>query len=158
MSSAQGRAAPKENRELIAKELDKTLIVEAAAGTGKTTELVGRIVALIQNKRASVDQIVAVTFSEKAAGELKLRLREELERSRAKAAPHSEASELLDDAVHDFEEAHISTIHTFCADLLRERPVEARVDPAFAVLTDTQAAALFNHVFSSWLQQPLGNQ
>ena len=76
-----------ENRELIATELDKTLIVEAAAGTGKTTELVGRIVALIENKRATIGQIVAVTFSEKAAGELKLRLREDLERSRAKAAP-----------------------------------------------------------------------
>ena len=108
-----------ENRELIATELDKTLIVEAAAGTGKTTELVGRIVALIQNQRATIGQIVAVTFSEKAAGELKLRLREELERSRAKAEPGSAASALLDDAVHDFEEAHISTIHTFCADLLR---------------------------------------
>ena len=61
----------------------QTLIVEAAAGTGKTTELVGRIVALIEQQRAAIGQIVAVTFSEKAAGELKLRLREELERARA---------------------------------------------------------------------------
>src|SRR5918996_1591904 len=103
MSSAQGsgatatrRANNVENRELIARELDKTLIVEAAAGTGKTTELVARIVALIQNQRASIDQIVAVTFSEKAAGELKLRLREELERARSKAEPASAASGLLD--------------------------------------------------------------
>src|SRR5262245_44432736 len=114
MSVAQGRAR-KENRELIARELDATLIVEAAAGTGKTTELVGRIVALIQNERASIGQIVAVTFSEKAAGELKLRLREELERARASTDAHSAASRRLDAAVHDFEEAHISTIHTFCA-------------------------------------------
>jgi len=155
-TSRRGRRIA-ENRELIATELDKTLIVEAAAGTGKTTELVGRIVALIQNERATIGQIVAVTFSEKAAGELKLRLREELERSRAKAAPNSEASALLDDAVHDFEEAHISTIHTFCADLLRERPVEARVDPAFAVLTDTQADRLFDEVFSSWLHEQLAH-
>ena len=155
-TSRRGRRIA-ENRELIATELDKTLIVEAAAGTGKTTELVGRIVALIQNERATIGQIVAVTFSEKAAGELKLRLREELERSRAKAAPNSVASALLDDAVHDFEEAHISTIHTFCADLLRERPVEARVDPAFAVLTDTQADRLFDEVFSSWLHEQLAH-
>jgi ATP-dependent exoDNAse (exonuclease V) beta subunit len=157
MSSAQGRAAQKENRELIATELDKTLVVEAAAGTGKTTELVGRIVALIQNQRADIGHIVAVTFSEKAAGELKLRLREELERSRSKAAPHSAEGALLDAAVHDFEEAHISTIHTFCADLLRERPVEARVDPAFAVLTDMQADGLFDEVFSSWLHEQLAH-
>ena len=65
----------KENREAIARDLDQTLIVEAAAGTGKTTELVGRIVALIEHQRATIGQIVAVTFSEKAAGELKLRLR-----------------------------------------------------------------------------------
>ena len=146
-----------ENRGKIATELDQTLIVEAAAGTGKTTELVGRIVALIQNHRATIGQIVAVTFSEKAAGELKLRLREKLEQSRATAAPHSAASALIDDAVHDFEEAHISTIHTFCADLLRERPVEARVDPAFAVLTDTQADGLFDEVFASWLHEQLAH-
>ena len=144
-----------ENRHLIKNELDKTLIVEAAAGTGKTTELVGRIVALIEHQRASIGQIVAVTFSEKAAGELKLRLREELEVARAKAAD-ANASRLLDAAVHDFEEAHISTIHTFCADLLRERPVEARVDPAFAVLTDTQADRLFDEVFGAWLHEQLG--
>ena len=146
-----------ENRGTIATELDQTLIVEAAAGTGKTTELVGRIVALIRNHRATIGQIVAVTFSEKAAGELKLRLREKLEQSRANAAPDSAASALIDDAVHDFEEAHISTIHTFCADLLRERPVEARVDPAFAVLTDTQADGLFDEVFASWLHEQLAH-
>lgn len=155
MSPTSRRARPAENRELITRELDKTLIVEAAAGTGKTTELVGRIVALIERERASIGQIVAVTFSEKAAGELKLRLREELERARARANS-PEASRLLDAAVHDFEEAHISTIHTFCADLLRERPVEARVDPSFAVLTDTQADSLFNEVFTAWLHEQLG--
>jgi ATP-dependent exoDNAse (exonuclease V) beta subunit len=157
MSPAPKRTRVVENRELIARELDKTLIVEAAAGTGKTTELVGRIVALIQGERATVGEIVAVTFSEKAAGELKLRLREELERARSNADPKSDASRLLDAAVHDFEEAHISTIHTFCADLLRERPVEARVDPAFNVLTDAQADRLFDEVFTSWLHEQLGN-
>jgi ATP-dependent exoDNAse (exonuclease V) beta subunit len=148
---------PADNRALIATELDKTLIVEAAAGTGKTTELVRRIVALIAHERATIDQIVAVTFSEKAAGELKLRLREELERAREIAASDSEAGRLLDAAVHDFEEAQVSTIHGFCAELLRERPVEARVDPAFAVLTDTQAERLFEEAFSSWLHAQLGN-
>src|SRR5688572_19091402 len=134
--SARGKQAT-ENRDLISTALDTTLIVEAAAGTGKTTELVKRIVAVIAHQRATIDQIVAVTFSEKAAGELKLRLREELERARERQVPGSEAARLLDDAVHDFEEAHVSTIHGFCAELLRERPVEARVDPSFAVLTDT---------------------
>jgi ATP-dependent helicase/nuclease subunit A len=154
--SAQGKEL-KENRDLIGTELDRTLIVEAAAGTGKTTELVKRIVAVIAHKRATIDQIVAVTFSEKAAGELKLRLRVELERAREGQTPGSEAARLLDDAVHDFEESHVSTIHGFCAELLRERPVEARVDPAFAVLTDTQAARIFSEAFTSWLHAQLAN-
>jgi ATP-dependent helicase/nuclease subunit A len=153
--SAAGRRAIRENRQAIATELDKTLIVEAAAGTGKTTELVGRIVALIEHQRATIGQIVAVTFSEKAAGELKLRLREELERARARTAPASEAGQRLDAAVHDFEEAHVTTIHGFCAELLRERPVEARVDPAFTVLADTQADRLFEEAFATWLHEQL---
>src|SRR5688500_1393262 len=146
-----------ENRDLICTELDRTLIVEAGAGTGKTRELVKRIVVLIEHQRATIDQIVAVTFSEKAAGELKLRLREELERAREVRPAGSDAAKLLDAAVHDFEEAHVSTIHGFCAELLRERPVEARVDPAFVVLTDSQAARLFEEAFASWLHSQLAN-
>ena len=67
-----------DSRALISTALDDTMIVEAAAGTGKTTELVRRIVRLIETSRARIGEIVAVTFSEKAAGELKLRVREEL--------------------------------------------------------------------------------
>jgi ATP-dependent exoDNAse (exonuclease V) beta subunit len=153
----KGRRATKENRHAISSELDQTLIVEAAAGTGKTTELVGRIVALLEHERATIGQIVAVTFSEKAAGELKLRLREELERARARTTPGSDAALRLDAAVHDFEEAHVTTIHGFCAELLRERPVEARVDPAFTVLADGQAEQLFEEAFSGWLHEQLGH-
>jgi len=55
-------------RTAIAEDLDATLVVEAAAGTGKTTELVNRIVRILASGRAKVDGIVAVTFTEKAAG------------------------------------------------------------------------------------------
>jgi len=146
---------PLENREAIANDLGRTLVVEAAAGTGKTTELVGRIVRLIEGSVATIDQIVAVTFSEKAAGELKLRLREELERARGRHTAGTPQAARLAQAVYDFEEAHVSTIHGFCADLLRERPVESRVDPAFTVLTETQAARLFNEAFDAWLHAQL---
>ena len=57
-------------------------MVEAAAGTGKTTELVRRIIALIKSGRARLDRIVAVTFTDAAAGELKLRLRTAIEQER----------------------------------------------------------------------------
>ncbi|MBP7776374.1 MAG: UvrD-helicase domain-containing protein [Acidobacteria bacterium] len=141
------------DRALIADALDATLVVEAAAGTGKTTELVKRIVRLVETGRATIDQIVAVTFSEKAAGELKLRLREQLEH--ALGAAGGEAAMRLAHAVQRFEEAHVSTIHGFCADLLRERPVEARIDPSFAVLTEGQASRLFDEAFADWLQREL---
>ncbi|MCC7126244.1 MAG: UvrD-helicase domain-containing protein, partial [Acidobacteria bacterium] len=145
-----------DDRHLISEALDATLVVEAAAGTGKTTELVKRVVRLIETGRAErIDQIVAVTFSEKAAGELKLRLREELERARLRAVAASDEARRLERAVQRFEEAHVSTIHGFCADLLRERPVEAAVDPAFTVLTEGQAERLFGEAFADWIQRHL---
>jgi ATP-dependent helicase/nuclease subunit A len=144
-------------RHLIATALDETLIVEAAAGTGKTTELVGRIVRIIAEGRAEVGEIVAVTFTEKAAGELKLRLRERLDRERTEAAQDPERRGRLDRALTQLEEAHVSTIHGFCADLLRERPVEAGVDPLFEVLTEPASARLFDNAFGRWLQDQLAS-
>jgi ATP-dependent exoDNAse (exonuclease V) beta subunit len=146
-----------DSRALISTALDDTMIVEAAAGTGKTTELVGRIVRLIETERARIGEIVAVTFSEKAAGELKLRLREELERARARHTDDAPESARLIQAVHDFEDAHVNTIHGFCAELLRDRPVEACVDPAFMVLTESQADAIFGEAFTGWLQEALAH-
>lgn len=136
-------------RERIRTSLDETLVVEAAAGTGKTTELVLRIVRVLASGAASVQEIVAVTFTEKAAGELRLRLREQIEVARTRANDPVEAAR-LDDAVQALEDARISTIHGFCADLLRERPVEAGVDPLFRVLTEGQADRLFDQAFDDW--------
>ena len=143
-----------EARCLIRDAVDDTLVVEAAAGTGKTTELVRRILRVIATGRADVHGIVAVTFTEKAAGELKLRLRQGLEEERGRGAD-PEAAARLDGAVQSLEEAHVSTIHGFCADLLRERPVEAGIDPLFRVLTQGQAERLFNAAFTAWLQAQL---
>ena len=136
------KLADQRDRDAIETALDDTLIVEAAAGTGKTTELVRRIIKIIETGRAEVGEIVAVTFTEKAAGELKLRLREAIEEARRNAAPASSERALLDEGLAHLEEAQISTIHGFCADVLRERPVEARVDPLFTVLTEGQAERL----------------
>jgi ATP-dependent exoDNAse (exonuclease V) beta subunit len=140
-------------RTAIASDLDRTLVVEAAAGTGKTTELVKRIVRILATRRARVDGVVAVTFTEKAAGELKLRLREALDVARNEAP--DEERQALNGALQSLEEAHVSTIHGFCAELLRERPVEARVDPLFSVLTESQAERLFAQAFGAWIQEQL---
>ena len=146
-------------RDLIANALDTTLIVEAAAGTGKTTALVGRIVRIIAEGKADVGGIVAVTFTEKAAGELKLRLREKLDSARVAIGHDDQARARLDRALTQLEEAHVGTIHAFCADLLRERPVEAGVDPLFEVLTEPASARLFDEASGagcrrSWRSRP----
>ncbi len=157
------RLVDQDARDRIQKSLDETLIVEAAAGTGKTTELVTRIVAMLASGRARVDGLAAVTFTEKAAGELKLRLRAKLEEERhalaerAAGGGESEADRHanLEDALARLEEARLGTIHGFCADLLRERSVEARVDPEFQTMTEPEAERLFREAFDSWFQEQL---
>jgi ATP-dependent helicase/nuclease subunit A len=143
-------------RTLIRTALDETMVVEAAAGTGKTTELVYRMVAVLAEGRAEVEEIVAVTFTEKAAGELALRLRSGIERARRLAVNDIERNH-LERALAHLEEARISTIHGFCADLLRERPVEAGVDPAFRVMTEAEADRRYSEAFSRYLDEILAN-
>ncbi len=124
MTASTSTLADARARDLIATALDETLIVEAAAGTGKTTELVGRIVAILTEGRASVSEIVAVTFTEKAAGELKLRLRERLDAARS-AEPDNSPRRALVDLALTSSRRHTSADPGFCADSVRERPVEA---------------------------------
>ena len=144
-----------EARDAIRTRLDATLVVEAAAGTGKTTALIGRIVAALASGRTKVDGLVAVTFTEKAAGELKLRLRADLEAERHREANGAAERRNLEQALTRLEEARVNTIHGFCADLLRERPVEASVDPQFQVLPEGEAERLFDSAFRGWLQEQL---
>jgi UvrD/REP helicase N-terminal domain len=103
----------------------------------------------------TLDHIVAVTFTEKAAGETKLQLRGEIEAARAAVRPEQRAR--LDRAIEALELARIGTIHAFCADLLHERPVEAGIDPLFAVAADAEAQALVDEAFDSWFETVLGD-
>ena len=135
-------------RQAAATDLDTTFFVEAAAGTGKTTALVARIVSAVRTGRARLSEIVAITFTEKAAGELKVRLREKLEEA-LKGDKRREA-------LADLERAHITTIHSFCAWILRERPIEAVVDPLFAVADELQRRLLFEEAWDEWLEAELG--
>jgi ATP-dependent exoDNAse (exonuclease V) beta subunit len=151
------RFADESARRRIRESLHESLLVEASAGTGKTTELVERIVNVLQRGMARIDQIVAVTFTNKAAGELKLRLRQGLDRRRADVTDPAEAENLVR-AIARLEEAAIGTIHAFCAQILRERPVEARVDPDFEELDDQGARRLYASVFRRWLQAKLNQE
>ena len=142
-------------RDLITTALDDTLVVEAAAGTGKTTELTRRIVAVLESGRATLDRVVAVTFTEAAAGELKLRLRVAIEEARLDPTRPKAARQRLVEALPKLEEARIGTIHSFCADLLRERPVEAGVDPQFEVAAEEASRRLFDGAFAAWFEGQL---
>ena len=106
--------------------------VEASAGTGKTTELVNAIAEALANG-VRVDRIAAVTFTHQAAGEMKLRVRQNLEDLR---------TPVTSEALQHLDRAFIGTIHAFCANLLRQRPVEACVDPGFVELDQGQARRL----------------
>ena len=142
-------------RRRINSELGTTFFVEAAAGTGKTTALVRRIVGLVSAGIASLDRIVAVTFTEKAAGETKLQLRAAIEDARSDAGPEQRMR--LDLALEQLELGRIGTIHAFCGDLLHERPVEAAIDPLFEVAPEDEAQALADEAFDSWFERILAD-
>jgi ATP-dependent helicase/nuclease subunit A len=141
-------------RDRIRTSLAESLIVEASAGTGKTSELVRRIVRVLATGLTTIDKIVAVTFTNKAAGELKLRLRQELDEARLRTQDAPEVSH-IEAALERLEEAAIGTIHAFCAQILRERPVEAVVDPAFEELSQPEAERLYQRAFRGWIQNKL---
>jgi ATP-dependent helicase/nuclease subunit A len=147
--------ADQRERELIVTALDHTMVVEAAAGTGKTTELVNRIISVLAGGRAQIKEVVAVTFTDKAAGELRLRLRSGLETARHREPEGSPRYVNLLSALAQLEEAQVNTIHSFCADILRERPVEAMLDPKFESMNETQAKRLQREAFKLWLQRAL---
>jgi ATP-dependent helicase/nuclease subunit A len=144
-------------RHTIRTALSTSLVVEAAAGTGKTSELVERIVAVVEQGLGKLSSIVAVTFTEKAAGEMKLRIRTELDRALSRRAPDAPESERLRTAVFELEAAKIGTIHALCADLLRAHPVEAAIDPSFQVADAERSRLLLQRTFDGFLAERLAD-
>ncbi len=138
-----------EAREASRTRTDLSLIVEASAGTGKTTTLIARLLKLVLEDGSSLSRIAAVTFTEKAAGEMKRRLLSEL--SRAAEEPRHAARARR--ALFELPGAEIATIHAFCARLLRERPVEAGVDPDFVAPDESVAKDLVREGFDLWLDE-----
>ncbi len=115
------------------------VFVSAGAGTGKTTVLVERVALAVLERGLSLDSILVITYTERAAGELRERVRERL-----RAAGRR-------DLARDVDGAWISTIHGFCARVLRMHPFEAGVDPRFRVLDESQASVLAAEAFTDAL-------
>jgi ATP-dependent helicase/nuclease subunit A len=136
LSRANRGARPPDQaeRDRIVDDLDTNILVEASAGTGKTTSLVARMINLIRLGKCTIDKLAAVTFTRKAAAELRGRFQVGLELT-ARAARGDEQRRLAAAAEH-FERCFLGTIHAFCARLIRERPVEAGVDAEFVELDE----------------------
>lgn len=122
-------------RDAIVRLLDTTMLVEASAGTGKTRSMVNRMIALLREGRCNIGSLAAITFTRKAAAELRARFQIALEKAVRQAK--GDALQRLTDALNHAERAYIGTIHSFCGRLLRERPVEAGIDPAFVEFDET---------------------
>ena len=140
MSKGRPAAPDQKYRDQIAADLDCTMLVEAAAGTGKTTCLIARMIGLLREGKCRIETIAAVTFTRKVAAELRTRFQQALElAARESSGPQQER---LIEALDHVERCFIGTIHSFCARLIRERPVEAGVSPGFVELDDTLDAQL----------------
>jgi len=124
-------------RRKIVEDLDKTLFVEAGAGSGKTKSLVDRMIALLCAGRCGIGKLAAVTFTRKAAAELRGRFQIELER-RLGRETNDQVKSRLEEALQNLEQCYIGTIHSFCAKLLRERPIEIGLDPDFVEMEDIE--------------------
>ncbi|MDQ7823921.1 MAG: UvrD-helicase domain-containing protein [Candidatus Eremiobacteraeota bacterium] len=126
----------------------KNLCVSAGAGSGKTAaivELNSRFLSgdtsIEDRPPLTIDEILAITFTDKAAGEMKERIRKMIdERLRSEREPLKRRRWI--DARRALLSAHISTFHSFCHRMLREHPLEAGIDPRFEVAREKQAAAL----------------
>ncbi len=134
--------APLVNPEqLAAIGADGVVFVSAGAGTGKTTVLVERFVRAVVDRGLGIDSVLVITYTERAAGELRERIRRRLREGGRR------------DLARDLDRAWVSTIHGFCARLLRAHPFEAGLDPRFRVLDESQAAVLRAAAFQSALAE-----
>jgi ATP-dependent helicase/nuclease subunit A len=128
-------------RDRIVSELDENLLVEAGAGSGKTHMMAARMAAGVASGAYAIERMAAVTFTRKAAAELRGRFQLALESELALASDVSRGNRSRL-ALSNLERFFAGTIHSFCAHLLRERPVEAGVSPGFTELEEVQDTLL----------------
>lgn len=139
-------------REQIRTQLDRSMVIEAGAGTGKTTLLIDRLIALLH--KLDISEIVAITFTEKAAAELSERLYSELERECETLSDGHPLRRVLS----RFDHANISTIHSFASSIIRERPIEVGIDPEFSQIEPEDEKLLLQKVLGEDLHKQDGKR
>jgi len=145
------------DRERILTDLNTTLLVEAGAGSGKTTSLVGRLLSLITSG-VRVDQIAAITFTNKAADEMKERFRLALEKAYRDESTDGAVRLILSEALGNLDRIFMGTIHSFCGSLLRERPIEAGLDPNFEEMDEDDDKAFRERCWDDYVIALNGKQ
>jgi len=143
---SDSRAVDQESRRLIREEPLTNILLEAGAGSGKTQMLAERMAAGVAAGVYNIEHMAAVTFTRKAASELRGRFHLALEKELSEArrvsdpgcAPDSDRAARVQSALSNLERFFGGTIHSFCARLLRERPVESGVSPGFTELDEVQ--------------------
>ena len=150
-------AQPRDQRERdeAATWVAGPVLVEAGAGTGKTTLLVERMLHLIRSEGVRLGEIAAITFTRKATAELKERIRTRLVES-ARKEEDAGARTHLEEALSDLESARISTIHSFALNILRQFSVDAGLRPDVGDVDETEYGARRDAAWRDWLVQELG--
>ena len=130
----------------------RNLWIEAGAGTGKTTLLVARIFSLLNDPKepTRLRDIAAITFTDKAAGELKVKIRAKIEQA---LAADAEQADWLRQALRDLEIAAIGTLHSFARLLLTERPMEAGIPPDPEVLDANGFNRFLQEAYDRWFDR-----
>ena len=144
-------------RDRIEHSLNETLFVEAGAGTGKTHQLVQRIVNLIASGDVQASEIAAITFTEKAAAELYDRVLEELDQQREQATDPTRQQQFAT-AAEQLDHAAIETLHAFAGRILRLHPIEAGLPPGFQVIDESEASLKFTQRWQEALDEILENE
>ncbi len=143
----------KPEQKIAAHTLDRHLSVTAGPGAGKTFVLVERYLEILRAKKISVENIVAITFTNRAANEMRQRVRQRIDSLlRTSSAKERERwlrhKRTLDGAV-------ITTIHGLCSRLLHEFPVEANIDPQFVLLDEHQSIMMLEAVVEEALTESI---
>ena len=128
-------------RDRIRDATDRTLFVDAGAGSGKTKALVDRVLTLVLRDGVPIEQIAAVTFTEKAAAELTDRLRARFEKAAHDPTIDDQDRQRAAQALDELDFAAIGTLHSFAQRILTLHPIEARIPPYLQVLDEVGSTA-----------------
>ncbi len=140
-------------RDLIDTTLDRNVVIVAGAGAGKTTAIVSRMIALVASGITDTGSVAAITFTRKAAGELRNRFISALHKAIQDEDPGTDRHENLRKALEDSDQAFAGTIHSFCGQLLRERSFAVGLQPDFVEIDEREEAILRKHVWNEFLHQ-----